>query len=260
MSRRPAVLWVGVMTLVVACGQTSATASGGPSGSGSPSGAAGRGPRNGASGELVQLGADTLVLSGPNGDSTVRVTTNTTYVRTSTGTVADIAPGACIAASGSRDSSGALAVASVRVSSPVSGSCPTPAAPRALPSGSPLGAPRQGGERSSLRGEVTAVAGTAVTVAVTGGQPTVINVPTTVRVGKTTLVTASDLVVGTCLLAVGPRSASGVVTARAISIVPAGPSGCASGGGRRGFGGGPPGGAVTPGSAVVPPSVNSALS
>jgi hypothetical protein len=42
--------------------------------------------------------------------------------------------------------------------------------------------------------------------------------------------------------AIGQKDSSGVVAARSLSIVPAGPTGCFTGGRAGGFGGGFPGG------------------
>lgn len=236
MNRRQAAFVGGALMLVSACGQAGATTSSATPSSSAP----GRGARDGAGGELVQVKGETLLLSGPNGDTTVMVSGSTTYLRISTGTVADIGPGVCITAAGPKDGSGVLAVATVRLSPKVNGSCPAPQPSRVLPSGTAPAGPRQGGNRSSVRGEVTAVAGMTVTIRDTSGQLTTISVPTTVRVVKTSPAAASDLSEGNCLLAVGSRSAAGVVSARTVSIVPAGPSGCASGAGfgRGGFGGG----------------------
>jgi len=80
----------------------------------------------------------------------------------------------------------------------------------------------------------------------TGAARTVI-VATTVRVSRSSLASASDLALHQCLSATGTRDGSGKVTARAISIVPAGPTGCFTGGGGGfggfgGFGRGPGGG------------------
>ena len=97
-----------------------------------------------------------------------------------------------------------------------------------------------------VRGQVTpgGVNGTAVSVRETVvGTVLTITVPTTVRVSRSTPVDASALATGQCIAAQGTRSSNGAVAARSIAIVPAGPSGCFSGGGFGGRGsGGPPGG------------------
>ena len=91
-----------------------------------------------------------------------------------------------------------------------------------------------------VRGQVTpgGVNGTAVSVRESSGTVLTITAPTTVRVSRSTPVDASALATEQCIAAQGRRSSNGAVAARSIAIVPAGPSGCFSGGGF----GGPPGG------------------
>src|SRR5450759_612163 len=62
--------------------------------SSTPSPGAGNGLRNGASGQLVQINGQTLILTGPNGDITVMYTSTTTFTKTSIATLADITRGA----------------------------------------------------------------------------------------------------------------------------------------------------------------------
>jgi hypothetical protein len=94
-------------------------------------------------------------------------------------------------------------------------------------------------------GKVTAVDGTSVTLQPATGAAQTITVPTTVTVAESNVASASALAVGDCIQATGPKDSSGTVDATALSIVPAGPSGCFTGGrgfggfgGGRGFGGG----------------------
>jgi hypothetical protein len=105
---------------------------------------------------------------------------------------------------------------------------------------------------SFVAGEVTAVAGTSLTVKNSTGGSQTVTVPTTVRVSKSSPAVASDLALHQCLIAAGSRDASGKVTARTISIVPPGPSGCATVG--RGFGRG--GGGFGGGGNAQPPVPN----
>jgi hypothetical protein len=236
---------------LAACGIGS-TGSAAPAASASPR----FGGRNGASGELVKINGMTLVVNNQNGDITVLYTSSTTFQRTSTGTLADIATGKCLVATGQKDAAGAVTAATVRLTDKVSGACTlggggfgpgggpgngTPPTPRPTP---PAGRPNF----SFVAGEVTAVAGTAITVKDSTGASQTVTVPTTVRVSKSSPASASDLALHQCLTANGTRDSSGKVTARAISIVPPGPSGCATfgrfggGGGGGGFGGGGGGG------------------
>ena len=88
-------------------------------------------------------------------------------------------------------------------------------------------------------GKVTAVSGTSITLQPATGAAQTITVPTTVTVSELDTVPASTLETGDCISATGSKDSSGNVTATSLSIVPAGPSGCFTGGGGfGGFGGG----------------------
>jgi hypothetical protein len=231
---------------VVACG--SATSGSGSTASPSPSAGARRGHAgNVAFGQLVQITGPTLILSNTNGDSTVTYAATTTITQTATGTVADITAGSCINATGTKDAAGTLTAASVTLSAPTKGSCTTPGfggggggggggafSPR--PSFSP---PAGAAGFTAARGQVKTVSGTSVTLTEASGTAT-INVPTTVKVTMSTVVTATALQTGQCLTAIGTKASSGAVAARVLTISPAGANGCTAGfgGGRGGFGGG----------------------
>ena len=230
---------------VVACG--SATATGGATPSASPS-ARGRGgfTRNAAFGQLVQINGSTLILSSTTGNSTVTYASTTTITQTSTGTLANITPGTCITATGTKDATGMLTATTVILSGVVNGSCATTgfgggtfspqpgATPR--PSFSP---PAGAAGFTSARGEVKSVTGTSVTLTETTGTSTTtttIDVPTTVKLTTSTDIKASALQTGECVTAVGPKTSSGTVAASSLTISPAGANGCTEGFG--GFGGG----------------------
>jgi hypothetical protein len=254
------------MLVVVACGSSSAAGVSTSTSSGaSGGGAAGR---NGTAGELVQINGNTLILNTQSGDVTVQTTSATTVQKTSTGSVADIVVGTCIGATGSKDASGAVTANSVRLSEKVGGTCNGGAfggAPggggrgnggadtRTPPAGSAQ--PTPPANFASLRGEVSAVAGTSVSVLSSTGVATTITVPTTVAVTRSATASLSDLSTGQCVLATGSKDSTGAVAARSLSIVPAGPSGCFTGRGgfrRGGAGGGAGGGgAGSSGSASV---------
>jgi hypothetical protein len=221
---------------VSACGSG---ASAGSSSSPSP----GRGQaRNGAAGQLVQINGQTLILTAATGDVTVTYSDSTTFTRTSAAVLADIVPGQCLVANGQKDSSGFLTATTVRLSPKTSSGCvvggqfgpnaspPPGVSPRPTPSGQPAGA--------FVVGEVTAAAGTSITVLTTASGSEVINVPTTAMVTRMSTASATDLRTGECLRANGARDSAGAVQATSIAITPAGPSGtCATGtGGGRGPG------------------------
>ncbi|HXA41367.1 MAG TPA: hypothetical protein VNV65_00485 [Candidatus Solibacter sp.] len=219
----------------------------------SPSANARQGARNGAAGELVKISGTTLVVNSANGDVTVVYSDSTLFLKTSTGSFADILAGTCMIATGQKDATGAVTAATVRLSDKVNGACQAggPGGPGAGPQGTPPPTPQASPRAnranfSFVAGEVTSVAGTTITVKNAAGTLQTVTVPTTVRVTKSASASASDLALHQCLTAAGSKDSSGKVTARAISIVPAGPSGCSTGGrgffGGGGFGGGGGGG------------------
>src|ERR1700674_5073094 len=137
---------VAAAFVLAACGGTARP----PTSSTTPSAGTGNAFRNGASGQLVQVNGQTLILTGPNGDITVTYTTSTTFTKTSVGTLADITLGACIVASGQKDTSGALTATNVSVSPKTATTCaargfgPNPgpgASPRPTPTPRPSTSP-----------------------------------------------------------------------------------------------------------------------
>jgi len=107
---------------------------GGPQVSGTPpSGAAGQRPQvrgmGGAFGEVTAVSATGFTvasaLPGGTGTTTVTVTvgSGTTYSRTGPGAAADVKVGACVAANGHTDDTGAVTATRVAVTQPVDGQC-----------------------------------------------------------------------------------------------------------------------------------------
>ncbi|HEV7678861.1 MAG TPA: hypothetical protein VGQ42_09870 [Candidatus Dormibacteraeota bacterium] len=250
---------LGTLALA-ACGSGATASTGTSSGSASPSpsGSANARRGGGTAGELVKVNGTTLVLNTTGGDVSVDVSGSSLVVsKTRTGTVADVVAGMCLTASGQKDSAGVLTASTVQLRAKVNGTCNAPAGGPGGP-GAPGGTPDPSGTpRPSrtpqpgvvppafARGEVTKVAGTAVTLQDATGTAVSITVPTTVQVGVTDTIAKTDLSVGDCVLATGQKDSKGVVAARSVSVVPAGPSGCftgtgpgAGGGFGRGFGGG----------------------
>lgn len=228
---------------VAACGNAATAKS-----SASPSpGRGGAQARSGAAGQLVQIDGQTLILTGTGGDVTVTFNTSTMFSRTSTAVLADIVPGACIVATGQKDSAGMLTASTVRLSPKTAAGCgagqfgPNPG-PGASPRPSPSDQPAQPA-MAFVAGEVRFAMGTSVTVWTASSGSQTITVPTTASVTKTSTVSSADLRIGECLRANGQRDASGVVQATSITISPVGPSGtCATGTGGRGRPGAIPGG------------------
>jgi hypothetical protein len=244
--KRPDILSLMLLSGLALAGCGTASASGSAA---KPSPSPSARVRNGAQGELVQIKGTTLVLNATAGDVTVSYDTTTTFVKTSTGTFADIVKGKCVVATGQKDAAGAVTASAVRLTDKVNGACSLgqggPGGPGGGPgvgaSPNPARSPRPNASPrpanlAFVAGEVTAVAGTTVTVnSATGGSQTV-TVPTTVQVSRSAVAAATDLALHQCIAANGPRDAAGIVAARTVQIVPAGPSGCFTGTG-RGFGG-----------------------
>jgi hypothetical protein len=241
--------------VLAACGNAASAAKTSPSPSGNNA------LRNGASGQLVQVNGQTLIITGPNGDTTLTVTASTTYTKTSIATLADILKGTCIVANGQKDpTSGAITATNVRLSPKTATGCAVPGfgpggAPGASPPAGVSPRPTPSGQANAafVTGEVTAVSGTSVTVKTAAGGNQTISVAAAATITDTAEVTEAALQNGQCLRANGTKDAAGNVQATSVTITPAGPSGTCTtggGGGRGGFGGGnrPGGGGIaTPG-------------
>ncbi|MGH7762684.1 MAG: hypothetical protein ACREOY_14915 [Candidatus Dormibacteraceae bacterium] len=241
MNRALVVTVAAIGLAAVACGSPATAAN-----TASPSPSSGRGGaqfrNNGASGQLVQVNGQTLILTGPSGDLTVSYSATTTFTRTSTAVLADIVPGVCILATGQKDAAGALTATTVRLSPKPAAGCaaagrigpntspPAGATPRPTASGQPA--------MAFISGEVSAAAGISITVLTTTSGSQTITVPTTAAVTTTVVAAPTDLRTGECLRATGARDAAGSVQATTITIMPAGPSGtCVTRIGGGGFGG-----------------------
>src|SRR5450759_1240981 len=197
----PAVAVAAAGAFVLAACGAAASAS---KSSSTPSPGAGNGFRNGASGQLVQINGQTLILTGPNGDITVMYTTATTFTKTSIATLADITRGACILATGQKGTTGAVTATTVLISPKTSTGCatrnfgPSPgpgASPR--PGFSPrLGAtPRPSGVESAafVAGEVNAVSGAFITVLTQASGSQTVTVATAATITDSAIVSASAL-------------------------------------------------------------------
>ena len=190
MIRSLSALAAGVF-VVAACGASANTASSSPS----PGG--GNAFRNGASGQLVQINGQALILTGPNGDTTVTFTTTTTFTRTSIAGLADITRGTCIVANGVKDTSGTITATTVSISPKTATGCaarnfaPSPgASPRPSPTPRPSATPRPNG--AFVSGEVTAVSGVSITVLTQTNVSQQITVASAATVTKMATVSAAE--------------------------------------------------------------------
>src|SRR5438128_9530984 len=103
MSRFSIILCIGASLVLAACGNSASAGN-----TASPSPGVARAPRGGASGQLVQINGNTLILTGANGDVTVTYTTTTTITKMSPATLADITAAECIFPAGPKDSPGLI--------------------------------------------------------------------------------------------------------------------------------------------------------
>ena len=240
--RAEALIFAAAGLAALACGSPGASAGSPPAGASSPSASAGRGTA--VAGRLSQLSGVRLLLNGQNGQFTVTYDRSTRFQRTDPGSPSDITIGACINATGASGPGGVTA-SIVQVSASVNGACGTgnagsggPGQGR-FPNGGNVG---NGGAANfgAVRGKVTAVSGSSVTVQPTSGTDVTLTVPATASISKTEPATSKQLAVGQCIAAVGQVDSSGAVKARSVTITPAGPDGCT-------FGGFGPRGRPTPG-------------
>jgi len=255
------VVLVGAVLGIVATACGSAATANTSTGSPSPGAGGAAQFRNGASGQLVQVNGQTLILTGPSGDLTVTYSSTTTFTRTSTAVLADIVPGVCIIATGQKDSTGALTATTVRLSPKPAAGCGAagrfgpnaspPAGASPPPQGSPRPIPAGQVPVALVNGEVTGASGVSITVLTTTAGSQTITVPTTASVTTTVVASSTVLQTGECLRATGARDSAGNVEATSITITPAGPSGtCVTGFGGRGGGGGFGRPGATPGAAA----------
>src|SRR2546426_12569344 len=113
MSRFSIILCIGASFVLAACGNSASAGN-----TASPSPGVARAPRGGASGQLVQINGNTLILTGANGDVTVTYTTTTTITKMSTATLADITAGESIFATRAKDSSRRITTPPPRLAPP----------------------------------------------------------------------------------------------------------------------------------------------
>ena len=258
---------VGMLAALTACGGAgSASTSASASPSTSPAAAAqasgasggGQGPA-GTSGTVAASSASNAQVQNPtDGQVTVNFTPTTRFTRTVPATRASVTVGTCVSVASTSTASSAsvpvtaLTARSVTITPAVSGSCtaqaggfggirgggnrgPAPSAGGATPS---PGAARAG---NRVFGKVTSASAAGFVVqGRLGGRSTGTAADVAVTVNPTTTYTStlaadkSAVTVGSCLTAIGPSDSTGAVTARSVSIRPAGPGGCTFG---RRFGG-----------------------
>lgn len=237
----------------------------------------------GAAGLVAAVSGSTAQVQSATRQTAVSWTPSTVFTNQVRAASTDLTAGDCVVArpalrsgtganggsgsSGSPDSGGApttIAAATIEMSAPVDGTCAAGfggSRTRQRPSGAPTAAPGTGNGNDSARtprgfggfgavGTITSVSDGSLVVAEKRGGSTQ-NV--TVTWGSSTIFTklqagsASDVVVGVCVLAQGKTDDTGALTARTIAVSPAVDGTCTTGFGGRGAGQGGPGDGATPG-------------
>jgi hypothetical protein len=233
--------------LLAACGATSSasTTAGRPSPSGSPeSRAAGQGVFGaGVTGKIVQLTATQLQLNGQGGSATVDYAADTPVLQTAAGSLSDVSAGVCVAATGQPAAGGVVDATILSVMLNMNGQCTGAGLPGGgvrlggspLPGASPRprGSPGALGGGTAVRGKVTAVSGSSLTVQPATGSPVTVDVTSSTRITRIEQGAITQLAVGQCVTASGQRDATGAVQARQITVFPAGPAGCVAAFGGR---------------------------
>ncbi len=233
--------------MLAGCGSTGGPASASAAKpSPSPSGRA----ANGVAGQVVQAGGGRMVVSDQAGNVNVTYSATTGVLQTGTGSFADLAAGTCVTATGQKDASGVVTATTVSAQLNMKGVC-TPASGAPSPGAGGFGGGGGGGQgrgpgagpsappnAAFVRGKVTGVSGTTVTVQQAAGDSVTVSVPAAARITRLVTSSTARIAAGECVTATGPRSSSGTVQARSIVISAPGPNGCATGLGRGGAGGG----------------------
>jgi hypothetical protein len=231
---------VGIAAVVLAgCGgaATTATASSGSARTSPSPGSARGGVGNGVGGQVVEATSGKLVVSAQSGSVTVTYSSSTSVLQSGTGSLADLAPGTCVSATGQGDATGALTATTVSAMLNMNGVCSQAGngGPGASPR--PSGFPSANPNAAFVRGQVASASGSTITVQPATGASVTVNVPSTARITRIVSSSTARLAVGECVTASGTRTSSGSVQARSIVISAPGPNGCATGfagGGRRG--------------------------
>ncbi|MDL9978873.1 DUF5666 domain-containing protein [Microbacterium candidum] len=229
----------------------------------------------GTSGLVAAVSGSTAQVQSAQRQTAVTWTSSTTFTTQVAGSTSDIAVGDCVVArpartgtggssgSGGSGGSGAttVAAATIAITTPTNGSCTAgfggfggqrpSGAPTPRPStgsGNGTGAPRGLGGFGAT-GKVTSVGSGSFVVSMTRGSTTrdvTVTFTSSTTVTKQQAGSAADVVVGTCVLALGKTDDTGALTANSIAVSPAVNGACTNGfggrGGGNGFGGGNGGG------------------
>lgn len=276
---RPLLLAAALVTSLAACAGSTTDASSdatapststapqdGGGAAGGPQAGGGQDGRGGVSGEIAFVSDQLAQVQDDDEQTAITWTDDTTITVATTGSLADIATGACVTVVGGEEE----AATAVSVAQPVDGECATPSfggfpgggggemptdmptgemptdmptdmptgeMPSDMPTDMPSGDPQMGGIGGATTGTVADVDGSTLTVTTEDGD-------VELALADDAVVTVSsagdgdDVVVGLCATASGEDDGAGTVAATTISLSEAGDDGCTAFGG-GGFGGRP---------------------
>lgn len=186
-------------------------------------------------GPVTSVKGSTFTLTSslvPKGKSTVSVSSATVITEQATAARSSLEVGACVVASGSRNSKGVVAAARITLSDPVKGQCSTGfggrrtgGQPPANRTGTTPRRPPGGFTRGTFGfafGKVTAVKGSTLTVSGTRGSSkvtTAVTVSAKTQLEKTVRVEPSAITTGSCAFVNGTSGDKGVtVEAERIAL------------------------------------------
>lgn len=183
----------------------------------------------GVAGTIAAVTGSTLEVRSPRlGQVSVVLTGSTSLTELVTATVADLAVGDCVTALGTpATTGGALAATRVTISPSVNGHCRRGGLPRRGSSAHHRGshhgsAHRRGHPGHAVFGDITSVSANTMTVSQTRRSGTTASHQVTLTSATTYLrvitVTPSAVTTGECIVATGPQSSTGAVTATAVTI------------------------------------------
>jgi len=252
------VVGVAAAAVLAGCGSIGSTAGAASANAAKASPSPDRGAfGNAIVGQVSQVGGGKMTVAQQNGSVNVTFDSTTSVLQTGAGAISEAVPGTCVVATGTTDAGGTITARTFQVQLNMNGNCTPPAgvgggqgpgaagfSPRPG-RGSP--SPGAGGgppaNFANVRGKLTNVSGSTMTVQPQTGSPVTVMVSSSTTVTRLVSSSTARLAAGECVTATGQRDSSGTVKARSILISAPGPNGCTRAGG---FGGGGRPGAASP--------------
>jgi len=246
------VVGVAAAAVLAGCGSFGSTA-GASSAAARTSPSPGRGAfGNAVVGQVSQVASGKMTVAEQNGSVNVTFDSTTSVLQSGAGAISEAVPGTCVVATGTTDASGAVTARTLQVQLNMNGNCTPPAgigggqgpgaggfSPRPG-RGSP--SPGAGGgppaNVANVRGKLTSVSGSTMTVQPQTGSPVTVVVSSGTTVTRLVTSSTARLAAGECVTATGQRDSSGTDKARSILISPPSANGCTRAGGFGGIGGG----------------------